>query len=56
MLRIERVCANGRQRGGFLAGGTKQEIVQFMKDMQTKKGPWWKGVQEVWFNKGAAVQ
>lgn len=43
-------------RGCFLTGGARREIVQSMKDMQTKKGAWWKDVREVWFNKGAAVQ
>jgi hypothetical protein len=43
-------------RGCFLTGTSRRDIVQFMKDMKTKKGAWWKDVREVYFNRGAAVQ
>jgi hypothetical protein len=43
-------------RGCFLAGGGREEIVQFMKNMKNMKGAWWKDAREVRFNRGTAVQ
>lgn len=56
MLRVGSFCASGRPEDVILAGEARREIFEFMGDMQTKKGAWWKDRREVWFGKRVVVQ
>lgn len=40
----------------FLAGEARRKILGSMGDVRMKDGTWWKGIREMWFGKGAAVQ